>query len=181
LAAADPFATCARHAIFGDICAKEPIMRALMIALLLLSHTSTAHAGEMENAALSLINSARAKAGCAALAINPKLQSAAAGHAKAMARQNFFSHTGKNGSTAKSRINAAGYGWSAIAENIAAGQTSAKEVVSTWLASAGHKKNMLNCTYTETGLSVVYQADDAPIKGHQYPFRYYWVQTFGRP
>jgi len=156
-------------------------MRALMIALLLLSHAGTAHAGEMENAALSLINSARAKAGCAALAINPKLQSAAAGHAKSMARQNFFSHTGKNGSTAKSRIDAAGYGWSAIAENIAAGQTSAKEVVSTWLASAGHKKNMLNCTYTETGLSVVYQADDAPIKGHQYPFRYYWVQTFGRP
>ena len=156
-------------------------MRALMIALLLLSPASTAHAGEMENAALSLINSARAKAGCAALAINPKLQSAASGHAKAMARQNFFSHTGKNGSTAKSRINAAGYGWSAIAENIAAGQTSAKDVVSTWLASAGHKKNMLNCTYTETGLSVVYQADDAPISGHQYPFRYYWVQTFGRP
>ena len=156
-------------------------MRALMIALLLLSHTSTAHAGEMENAALSLINSARTKAGCAALAINPKLQSAASGHAKAMARQNFFSHTGKNGSTAKSRINAAGYGWSAIAENIAAGQTSAKEVVSTWLASAGHKKNMMNCTYTETGLAVVYQDDDAPISGHQYPFRYYWVQTFGRP
>ena len=156
-------------------------MRALMIALLLLSPASTAHAGEMENAALSLINSARAKAGCAALAINPKLQSAASGHAKAMARQNFFSHTGKNGSTAKSRINAAGYGWSAIAENIAAGQTSAKEVVSTWLASAGHKKNMLNCTYTETGLAVVYQDDDAPISGHQYPFRYYWVQTFGRP
>ena len=115
-------------------------MRALMIALLLLGHASTAQAGEMENAALSLINTARAKAGCAALAVNPKLKSAAAGHAKAMARQNFFSHTGKNGSTAKSRINAARYGWSAIAENIAAGQPSAKEVVSTWLASAGQKK-----------------------------------------
>ena len=156
-------------------------MRALMIALLLLGHASTAQAGEMENAALSLINTARAKAGCAALAVNPKLQSAAADHARAMARQNFFSHKGKNGSTAKSRINAAGYGWSAIAENIAAGQPSAKEVVSTWLASAGHKKNMLNCTYTETGLAVVYQADDAPLKGYQYPFKYYWVQTFGRP
>jgi|LauGreSBDMM110SN_4_FD.fasta_scaffold211308_2 uncharacterized protein YkwD len=156
-------------------------MRAFLIALLLLGYASTAHAGEMENAALSLINSARAKAGCAVLAVSPKLQSAAAGHAKAMARQNFFSHTGKNGSTAKSRINASGYGWSAIAENIAAGQSSAKEVVSTWLASAGHKKNMLNCTYTQTGLAVIYQADDAPLKGYQYPFKYYWVQVFGRP
>ena len=160
-------------------------MRAFLIALMMLGltlgHASTAHADAMETDALALINAARAKAGCAALAVNPKLQSAAAGHAKAMARQNFFSHTGKNGSTAKSRINAAGYGWSAIAENIAAGQSTAKEVVSTWLASAGHKKNMLNCTYTETGLAVVYQHDDAPIKGYQYPFKYYWVQTFGRP
>ena len=45
----------------------------------------------------------------------------------------------------------------------------------------GAKKNMLNCTYTETGLSVVYQADDAPIKGQKFPFKYYWVQVFGRP
>ena len=156
-------------------------MRAFLIAMFLLSHAAAAHAGEMETTALSLINAARAKAGCAALALNPKLQAAASGHAKAMAQQNFFSHTGKNGSKLKGRIDREGYGWSAIAENIAAGQTSAKDVVSTWLASAGHKKNMLNCTYTETGLSVVYQADDAPLKGHQYPFRYYWVQTFGRP
>jgi len=156
-------------------------MRASLIAVFLLSHAAAAHAGEMETAALSLINAARAKAGCAALALNPKLQSAAAGHAKAMAQQNFFSHTGKNGSKLKGRIDREGYGWSAIAENIAAGQTSATDVVSTWLASAGHQKNMLNCTYTETGLSVVYQADDAPLKGYQYPFHYYWVQTFGRP
>jgi uncharacterized protein YkwD len=160
-------------------------MRAFLIALLFfghaLGHASTAHAGEMETAALSLINSARAKAGCGALTINPKLQAAASGHAKAMARQNFFSHTGKNGSKLKGRIDREGYGWSAIAENIAAGQPSAKEVVSTWLASAGHKKNMLNCTYTETGLAVVYQADDAALKGYEYPFKHYWVQVFGRP
>ena len=104
-------------------------MRAFLIALtmlgLTLGHASTAHADAMETDALALINAARAKAGCAALAVNPKLQSAATGHAKAMARQNFFSHTGKNGSTAKSRTHAAGYGWSAIAQNSPAGQSTA--------------------------------------------------------
>ncbi len=156
-------------------------MRAFVLALALSLAASAAMADKMENAALSLINAARASAGCGALTINPKLQAAAKGHANAMATRNFFSHTGKNGSKLKGRIDREGYGWSAIAENIAAGQSSAKEVVSTWLGSAGHKKNMLNCAYTETGLSVVYQADDAPVKGHQYPFKYYWVQVFGRP
>lgn len=156
-------------------------MRAFVLALTFSLAASSAMAGKMENAALDLINAARAKAGCGALSMNPKLQAAAAGHANAMATQNFFSHTGKNGSKLRGRIDREGYGWSAIAENIAAGQSSAKEVVTTWLNSAGHKKNMLNCTYTETGLAVVYQADDAPIKGHQYPFNYYWVQVFGRP
>ncbi|MDZ7905125.1 MAG: CAP domain-containing protein [Cypionkella sp.] len=155
-------------------------MRAFLIALMLCA-PAMAFADQMETAALSAINAARAKAGCAALAVNPKLQKAAAGHAAAMAKQNFFSHTGKDGSKLKGRIDRTGYRWGAIAENIAAGQPSAGEVVATWLGSAGHKKNMLNCTYTETGLAVAYQPDDKPLNGNSYPFKYYWVQVFGRP
>lgn len=156
-------------------------MRIFVIAALFCALASHAQAGALENAALAQINSARTNAGCAALKINPALQAAATGHAKAMATQNFFSHTYRNGSKLKGRINAAGYNWSAIAENIAAGQSSAGEVVSVWMQSAGHKKNILNCTYTETGLAAVYQPDDAPLKGNGFAFKYYWVQTFGRP
>jgi uncharacterized protein YkwD len=155
-------------------------MRRISTVLTLCLLATSAHA-DAQSAALALINDARAKAGCGALHINPALQSAAADYASAMATQNFFSHTGKDGSTLKSRIQRVGYPWRALAENIAAGQSSAPEVVSVWLGSAGHKKNMLNCAYSETGIAVVHQPDDAPIKGNSYPFHYYWVQVFGRP
>ncbi|MFN3606233.1 MAG: CAP domain-containing protein [Cypionkella sp.] len=154
---------------------------ALRAGLIVLLGASPAFANDMQTEALAIINAQRAQVGCGALKLHPALQKAAAGHASAMAAQNFFSHTGKNGSKLKGRINAAGYKWRAIAENIAAGQTSAAQVVSVWMQSAGHRQNMLNCAYSETGLAVVHQPDDQPIKGNSYPFYYYWVQTFGSP
>lgn len=161
-------------------------MRALFFVLLLcapasFAPTSFANAESMASTALRAINGQRAQAGCPALRLNAALQAAAQGHANAMATKNFFSHKGRNGSTMKNRIEAAGYRWSAIAENIAAGQNSAAEVVVTWMNSAGHRANILNCALRETGLAVVYQPDDQPIKGKKYPMYYYWVQTFGSP
>ncbi len=158
-------------------------MRHLLPTLTLCAATlaTPALADKLEKAALAGINAQRAQAGCGALVLNPALQAAAKGHATAMAIQNFFSHTGKDGSDLQSRINAVGYRWSGIAENIAAGQPSADKVVAEWMGSAGHRKNILNCSYSETGLALVYQPDDQPIKGHSYPFKYYWVQTFGSP
>lgn len=130
--------------------------------------------------ALALVNKARAGAGCAALVVNPQLQAAAKGHAKAMAEQNFFSHTGADGSKMQGRIAAQGYNGRKLAENIAAGQPNAKSVVSGWLKSAGHKRNMLDCDFTETGLALVDQPNDKPLAGKAAAYRYYWVQVFGR-
>jgi uncharacterized protein YkwD len=154
---------------------------AALIVTAFAAFAAPALANSPEAEALAQINALRADAGCGPLQINPALQAAAAGHAADMAQQNFFSHTGTGGSKLRGRIDAAGYRWGAIAENIAAGQSSAAEVVSVWYQSAGHKKNMLNCTYRDTGLALVYQADDQPIKGYDFPFNYYWVQTFGSP
>ncbi len=130
--------------------------------------------------ALALVNQARAGAGCGALVINPQLQAAAEGHAAAMAQQNFFGHTGADGSKMQGRIAAQGYNGRKLAENIAAGQPTAKDVVAGWLNSAGHKRNMLDCDFTETGLALVDQPDDKPLAGKVAAYRYYWVQVFGR-
>jgi uncharacterized protein YkwD len=81
----------------------------------------------------------------------------------------------------KSRVEAVGYRWRALAENIAAGQSTAADVVAAWMASAGHMANIQNCALQDTGLAVVYQPNDRPIKGKTYPMYYYWVQTFGSP
>jgi uncharacterized protein YkwD len=155
------------------------MLRALLIALALVA--APAGAGPTEDQVLALANAARAKAGCAPLQREARLTAAATGHARAMAKQNFFGHTSKNGASLRQRVNAQGYRYRAAAENIAAGRSTAGEAMQTWMNSAGHRKNLLNCRYAQTGIAMVYQADDAPLPGQQYPMKYYWVQVFAQP
>ena len=153
--------------------------RALLLSLALAA--SPVAAASPAETVLSAVNAARAKAGCQPLRMNAKLTAAAKAHAKAMAEQNFFGHAGKDGSRMSSRIKRQGYSYRTAAENIAAGYRSAGQVVSGWLKSAGHRRNMLDCRMRETGIAVVYQADDRPIRGNSAPLRYYWVQVLGGP
>lgn len=155
------------------------MLRAALIALAVVA--SPAGAGPAEDQVLALANAARAKAGCAPLRMEARLTAAAQGHARAMAEQNFFGHTGKDGSSLRARVNAQGYRSRAAAENIAAGRKTAAEAMQSWLKSAGHRKNLLNCRYSQTGVAMVYQADDAPLPGQTYPLKYYWVQVFAQP
>jgi uncharacterized protein YkwD len=148
--------------------------------LLALAVATPVDAGPAESV-LAAVNAAREESGCAPLRVNSKLVAAAQGHARAMAEQNFFGHAGKNGSRLSSRVTAQGYSYSTVAENIAAGQKTAGQVVASWLKSAGHRRNILNCRLTETGVAMVYQPDDKPIRGNPAPLRYYWVQVFAAP
>jgi uncharacterized protein YkwD len=130
---------------------------------------------------LSVINSARAKAGCGPLRLNQKLMGAAETHARNMAEKDFFGHKGKDGSQLSNRIKRQGYQYRSAAENIAAGQANPTQVAQDWLASPGHRRNILNCALKDTGIAVVYQPDDQPIMGNATPFQYYWVQVFATP
>lgn len=138
-------------------------------------------AGQAEQAALALVNQARAQAGCGPLQMEQRLTKAAAGHAQAMAQQDFFGHNDPRGKTPMNRIRAAGYKYHAMAENIAAGNESPEKTVAQWINSAGHRKNMLNCTYRQTGLARAYDPADQPLPGQNYAMNYYWVQVFGTP
>ena len=152
--------------------------KALLLALTVLGAPVAAGPAE---AVLASVNAARAKAGCGPLRLNGKLTAAAKSHSRAMAEQNFFGHAGKDGSRFSSRIKRQGYRYGTAAENIAAGQKSAGQVVKSWLGSSGHRRNMLDCRMRDTGIAVVYQADDRPIQGNSAPLRYYWVQVFAAP
>lgn len=119
---------------------------------------------------VKLTNAERAKKGCPALRIDDRLVRAARAHSGDMVRQNFFSHTGSNGSNFVAREVAAGYPKKgASAENIAWGYRTPKEVVSGWMNSSGHRANILNCSSIAVGVGVVYKSS-AP----------YWTQDFGR-
>ena len=108
-----------------------------------------------------------------ALKWNPALSSAALAHSSDMARQNYFSHEGKDGREVADRAVQAGYRWRGIGENIAAGQESPDEVMAGWLASPGHCANIMNRWFTEMG--------SAYAVGGGRGGRPYWTQVFGTP
>lgn len=60
---------------------------------------------------------------------NGKLIAAAITHTSDMVQNNFFSHTGSDGSSASNRVFREGYQWSNVGENIAYGQTSVESVM----------------------------------------------------
>lgn len=115
------------------------------------------------------MNAERSKAGCGTVRADSALQRAAQGHSVDMAAEDYFSHTSKDGSTFSDRIRAAGYAGGTIGENIAAGQATASAVMQSWMGSAGHKANILNCAFTSLGV------------GHATggSYGHYWTQDFG--
>ena len=102
----------------------------------------------------SLLNSARAGQGRGPITENARLSRAARDHAQDMVSGDYFSHTGRNGSSFSQRARAAGYACAA-AENIAFGQQSEAEVVNEWMNSSGHRRNILLADASEYGIGRV--------------------------
>ena len=114
---------------------------------------------------VQLTNAERDMAGCAALDVDPRLTSAAQGHAVDMATRGYFSHVSTDGRTFDERIRAAEYG-SPAAENIARGQATPSEVMQDWMQSASHRRNIVNCSIKAIGVGY-------DSRGN------YWTQSFG--
>lgn len=102
------------------------------------------------------------------------LAQATAVHSQDMVTNNFFAHTGSNGSTLGSRVSATGYAWSSLGENIAAGYGTVNNVMAGWMSSPGHCANIMNPNFTQIGV--------ACIKGTS-ASRYgdYWTMDLARP
>jgi uncharacterized protein YkwD len=152
---------------------------AVCLALGLVLAVPAPVAADPVQSVLAGINSVRAKAGCGPLTLSKPLMAVAEGHARNMAEDDFFGHRDRGGKGFPARIRAQGYRLGLAAENIAAGQTTPEQVVQSWVKSPSHRRNILNCRFRETGIALVFQKDDRPLKGYTKPFRYYWVQTFG--
>ncbi|MFJ3632260.1 CAP domain-containing protein [Streptomyces sp. NPDC090112] len=126
----------------------------------------TGHSAE-EDAVVTLVNQARAQAGCGPVRANPPLASLAGAFSKDMATRGFFGHDDPDGNTPWDRAAKAGIGGLA-GENIARGQGDADAVMKAWMNSPGHKANILNCEFRTLGVGV-YVADGGP----------WWTQDFG--
>jgi uncharacterized protein YkwD len=119
---------------------------------------------------LRLVNAQRASAGCGALTVDSRLAAAAQAHSADMAANEYFSHTGRNGSDVGDRVDAAGYRWSNVGENIAKGQPTPAAVMQAWMNSSGHRANILNCRFRNIGIGLAYDGR-SPV----------WTQNFGTP
>lgn len=138
---------------------------------------SAAPAPSFERRVLQLTNTFRRQNGLAPLSYNAKLAAAAETHSQNMALQDFFSHTGLDGSSPFDRMKAAGYNFSSAAENIGVGYTTPEAVVQGWINSSGHRDNLLNPNLRELGVGHYYLANDTG----QVNWSHYWTQKFGSP
>jgi uncharacterized protein YkwD len=103
------------------------------------------------------------------LAPDPTLEKSAAQQAGYMAGAGKMAHRTGWGKDFTSRMRDNGVR-GAAAENVAYGQTSAKEVLSGWMTSKGHRRNMLDPAFGHFGLA---SAEDG--QG-----RKYWALVLGR-
>jgi uncharacterized protein YkwD len=119
---------------------------------------------------LDSLNNLRAGAGAPPLTLCGSLERAAQGHSDDQAATDVMSHTGSDGSTLVTRAEAAGYvNWSTLGENVATGYGNVDDVMAAWMASSGHRANILNPSFVHVGLAESFSSGGVP----------YWTQDFG--
>jgi hypothetical protein len=131
-----------------------------------------------ETAFINSLNQYRAANGLQPLLLSDAISEACYRHNHDMAEYEFFSHYSVDSdwfaasATPWTRMSASGYTYSTSkAENIAAGQSTAAEVLADWKASSGHNANMLSSAYKVGGVSFYTLAGS--------PYDYYWTTDFG--
>jgi len=133
--------------------------------------TTTLDAEEQEF--LVLLNEHRVANGRSPVTACTALSRASQGHSEDMRDQDYFDHSGLNGSSPIDRACDACYdscgetGWG---ENIAAGNSGAGGTFNQWVNSSGHNANMLNDSFAVVGIG---RATDGGSYGT------YWTTVFG--
>jgi uncharacterized protein YkwD len=124
---------------------------------------------------LELVNQQRGAAGLAPLSLNSQLTTAAQGHSQDMADHNFLGHNGSDGSSPFDRMRQAGYQFAWAGENVAAGQYTPEDAMSSWMHETppndGHRQNILSPHYREMGVGYAFSDTTQ--------FKHYWTQDFG--
>jgi uncharacterized protein YkwD len=149
-----------------------------LISSVLLATCMVAHAGVVSAdpsvftaRVLDLTNAERQKMGLPPLAVSPELQQAAQSYSQVLASTGCFGHGCGPVPDFAERDGQAGYtGWTALGENIAAGYATPEAVVAGWMASPGHRDNILSASFTEIGIGVGNGGG---------PYGMYWTQEFG--
>lgn len=104
---------------------------------------------------LSLTNQKRQEQGLPSLVLNEKLNAAAEQKARDMFAKDYWAHNGPDGTTPWVFVKSSGYDYLYAGENLARGFTNSPEVVAAWMASPGHRQNILSGDYQDVGFAVI--------------------------
>ena len=132
------------------------------------------NSARIEAATLCLVNVQRARHGERALRPNADLGRSAAAHSEDMVARNYFDHTSPGGETVLDRIKASSYvpsraGYT-LGENIAMGTmqlATPAAIVESWMKSPGHRANILDAEFRDSGLGVVARAPERYGRGQR--------------
>jgi hypothetical protein len=126
-----------------------------------------------ENDLLAQVNAFRASRGLSTLVVSDPLTAAAKWMATDMSVNDYFQHTSLDGRSPTQRMADAGYPafatWSG--EDLAAGYTTAADVLNAWINSPAHQAVLTNPAYRAIGIGRSYSS------GSQYGW--YWAADFG--
>ncbi|HEV7517799.1 MAG TPA: CAP domain-containing protein, partial [Thermoanaerobaculia bacterium] len=105
---------------------------------------------------------------------DPHLDAVAQEHAQDMLTRAYYDHDTPEGLTPRRRVEATGYLAHKVGENIAEGQFSVDEVMSGWLGSSGHRRNLMDPDFTDLGVGLA-------VGRFEDRLRILWVQEFAVP
>lgn len=97
------------------------------------------------------------------LRLDARLSRVAQAFARDMVRRGYFSHTSPEGRDMSDRFREGRVFYSTAGENIARGAKDGKDVMSMWMESSGHRRNILNSDFNRIGVG---------------NYQNHWVQVF---
>lgn len=121
---------------------------------------------------LDRVNEERKRRHRAPLRPNRALNSAAQSYADRMMREGFYGHVSPRGDTVLERVQASGYDPEITGENLASGQPTAAQAMDHWMASRGHRDNILERQFRDVGFGLSILEAEGELK-------ILWVQCFG--
>lgn len=108
-----------------------------------------------EQLILGEVNPHRTNIGVTPLRAHPLLAQAAQQKAEDMLSRQYFAHIGPEGELPWTWLDRAGYAYAAGGENLAIDFSDTSALVSAWLASPSHAKNIENGIFTDIGIGIV--------------------------
>ncbi|HVS78763.1 MAG TPA: CAP domain-containing protein [Candidatus Saccharimonadales bacterium] len=111
------------------------------------------------NSLLTDTNAARNAHGVPSLSLSHKLDAAAQAQADDMATRDYWSHDTPEGSPPWTWVTDQGYAYEKLGQNLAAGFSDEQSTVDGWMASAPHRENLLDSSFTQVGFGYANNAN----------------------